>query len=335
MVEEIGNTLRDEGMILLWDKNLSVGTGFNEQIKKFISHSHVFLPIITKSSSERGWVHEEIGYAIANNIPILPLAIDDKLPEAMMRELQAILVPRDPEEIKKKLKYKVFSNLIKRYEKPKYATYQCAEFTDDRAVLMAKYANDVLLMQNHGMVRQKGGLSSFHIPKEVITDKIWTYRYGDYRMSSHHCRCQRDERLALEEHASVAGCKLIIDPTLTYDFYGPNARKKRLECLKIFLISSTGKKTQVAFDSQDDNWGNFSSITIVGDWFYAESHAGKIGKGYDQTIFTRHAPSIQHRIELFDQEFQALLDKNGWNEHNCHDLALKEINNIIAGIKVP
>jgi uncharacterized protein with PIN domain len=220
LVQQIGKILKKEGLTLMWDQKLSVGAGFNEQIRAFIAHSHVFLPIITKSSSERGWVHEEIGYAIANNIPILPLAIDDKLPEAMMRELQAILVPRDPEEIRKRLKYKIFSNLVKRYENPKFATYQCAEFTDDRAELMAKYARDVLLMQNYGLVRQKGGLSSFHIPKEVIEDRIWIDRYGGNKMSSHHCRVQREERLALEEHASIAGSKIIIDPTLTYDFYG-------------------------------------------------------------------------------------------------------------------
>jgi hypothetical protein len=104
--------------------------------------------------------------------------------------------------------------------------------------------------------------------------------------------------------------------------------------LKKFLISSTGKKTLVAFNYQNNMNNHFSSITIVGDWFYAQSHAGKIGKGYDQTIFTRHAPSIQHHIDQFDLEFQTLLEKNGWDEHNCRDLALKEINNIIAGIKV-
>jgi hypothetical protein len=329
LVEEIGNTLRDEGMILLWDKNLSVGTGFNEQIKKFISHSHVFVPIITNSSHRRGWVHQEIGYAIANNIPILPLAID-KLPDAMMRDLQAILLSRDPEKIREKLKYKIFSNLIKRYEKPLYATYQCAQFTADRAELMANYARDVLLMQNHGMVRQKGGLSSFHIPSEVITNDIWTARYGKVKVSPHHCRIQREERLALEEHASVAGCKIIVDPSLIYEAYGPNARKKRLEWLKKFLISPTGEKAQVAFFPETED--AHISTTIVGDWFYAESHSGKQGRGYHQTIFTRHAPSIQHWIDLFDQEFQMLLDEKKWDIDNCREQAVKEIDDIIKNI---
>jgi hypothetical protein len=330
LVRKIGENLEQEGLTVMWDQKFSVGTGFHEQIKAFINHSHVFLPIITKSSNRRGWVHQEIGYAVANNIPILPLAIEI-LPDAMMRELHAILVPRDSEKIKEKLKYNVFSNLVQRYENPIYAIYQCAEFTEDRAELMKKYARDVLWMKNYGKVRQKGGLSSFHIPKEVIADNIWNTRYGDHKMSSYHCRCQREERLALEEHAAVAGCKIIIDPTLSYDVYGKSARKARLKCLVNFLKSTAGENAQVAFN---DEKNTHSSITMVGDWFYAESHSGKQGKGYHQTIFTRHAPSIQHRIDLFDQEFSALLKKSGWSEDNCRDRAVEEIEQIIDRIKV-
>lgn len=331
LVHQISENLEKEGLTVMWDQKFSVGTGFHEQIKNFIKYSHVFLPIVTKSSSERGWVHQEIGYAVAHNIPILPLAIE-MLPDAMMRELHAILVPRDPEIIREKLKYNVFANLIQRYENPIYATYQCAEFTEDRAILMEKYARDVLWMKKYGIVRQKGGLSSFHIPGEVITHRVWKDRYGKVRMSSYHCRCQRAERLALEEHAAQEGCKLIISPDLTYNVYGRAARKKRLEWLIKFLDSSNGKKAKIAFYSEKET---HSSITIVGNWFYSESHSGKQGRGYNQTIFTSHAPSIEHRIELFDQEFSELLDNMGWDENNCREKAIERIKEIIGTIKIP
>jgi hypothetical protein len=331
LVEEISKNLENEGLTVMWDQKFSVGTGFHEQIKNFIAYSHVFLPIITESSNERGWIHQEIGYAVANNIPILPLAIE-KLPDAMMRELHAILVPRDPDRIKEKLKYDVFANLIQRYENPIYATYQCAEFAEDRAILLTKYAHDVIWMHNYGLLRQKGGLTSFQIPREVIFHEIWTQRYGKTKRGSpFQNRCQRGERLALEEHAAVAGCKLIIDPS--FSAHGELARKKRLKCLNKFLKSSNGKKAKVTFHNKESS-GSSSNVTIIGDWFYSESQSGKPERGYNQTIFTRHAPSIQHRIELFDKEFSELLKKQRWDEDNCREYAIKDIDEIINSIKV-
>lgn len=53
------------------------------------------------------------------------------------------------------------------------------------------------------------------------------------------------------------------------------------------------------------------SLTIVGDWFMAESMAADINKGYRQTIFTRHAPSIRDRVRAFDQEFEELCQEPG------------------------
>ena len=69
----LANILEENGLIPMWDENFTWGHGFPEQIKNFISHAHVFVPIVTKASSKRGWVHQEIGYARALNIPILPI----------------------------------------------------------------------------------------------------------------------------------------------------------------------------------------------------------------------------------------------------------------------
>jgi hypothetical protein len=52
------------------------------------------------------------------------------------------------------------------------------------------------------------------------------------------------------------------------------------------------------------------SNTYVGDWFSAESVSAIVGQGYFQTIFTRHAATIQEKIANFDSEFQELLVDN-------------------------
>ena len=108
-------------------------------------------------------------------------------------------------------------------------------------------------------------------------------------MTKFHCRCLREERYALEQHARVAGCRLMIDPSLNYEKYGPVARIVRLQTFVNCLKQMKDEKVQVAFNERMDKEG---SVTIVGDWFAAESVSSSVGQGYRQTIFTRHAPSM-------------------------------------------
>lgn len=326
---KIVEVLENKGLTPMWDKNFSYGTRFHEQIKTFIAHAHVFLPVITEASSERGWVHQEIGYAMALNVPVLPVTLG-KLPGEMIRELHAVQLSKDLKDSIDQLSKEVFDNLIDRYSKPSCSLFHCADLTEDRAKMIAKSANEVLSFRAHGCVRQKGALSSFHIPDKVDTHPIWKQRYGDVNRSQYHFRCQRDERIALEKHASKSGCRLIIYPYLKYEMYGNAARKVRLETLVDFLESMPDDKVQVAINYELDQGEN---LTLVGDWFLAESVSGTIGQGYRQTIFSCHAPSMRSRIELFDQEFDELLQAMGWIASSSKRAAINIIKEIIADIK--
>ncbi len=42
------------GVHVLWDRGFLLGSGFHEQIKTQIAYSHIFMPIITTESSQRG-----------------------------------------------------------------------------------------------------------------------------------------------------------------------------------------------------------------------------------------------------------------------------------------
>jgi hypothetical protein len=340
LVRELREILRANGLEPMSDHTFAFGSGFPEQIKLYIAHSHVFLPVITLSSSKRKWVHQEIGFALAHNIPILPLTIGDCLPDAMMRELHAIRLSVDPktdlalciEEMKSFITKEMIEALVSRYRDIRLAHFQCAEFTEDRAALLAEYANDVRGLGGMGIVRQKGGLSSFHIPREVITHRIWVDRYGPLGQGPLHRRSLREERIALEEHAKKSGSRLIVNPCLDYIDYGQYARKCRLKWLLNFLEKTdAGKIAQVAIPKKLES--NLS-ITIVGDWFYAESQHAKLGQGYSQTIFSRHAPSIQSKIDLFDQEFDELLEDRGWDIKDCREKAIEYIRKIKNKINI-
>ncbi len=332
LAEKVCAVIENSGLEPLWDERFAYGWGFHEQIKMFIAHAHVFLPIITESSSQRGWVHQEIGYALALNIPVLPVAWG-KLPDEMLRELHAVVLTDAKEnhesELSRKLTLCSVSALLTRYLDDSHALYETAPISEDRALLMARYANQVQQLGRTAMLRQKGGLSSLHIPDLVISHPVWKDRCGGIQKGAFHNRCLRDERIALEHHARKSGFKIIIDPHLTYDAYGPPARKIRLNSL-IHFLSSTGNdpKYQVAFCRES---GIHESITILGDWFYAESAFASQGSGYRQTIFTRHAPSMKAKIDLFDQEFNSLLDKLDWKAETSKLKAMERLRKIADG----
>lgn len=332
LAEKVCAVIGNLGLEPLWDERFAYGRGFHEQIKMFIAHAHIFLPIITKSSSERGWVHQEIGYAVALNIPVLPVAWG-MLPDEMLRELHAVVLPDAQEdhelELSRKLTCASVDALLAGYLGEAHVSYETAPLSEDRALLMTRYAKQVQQLGRAATLRQKGGLSSLHIPDLVITHPVWKDRCGDRPKGAYQCRCQRDERLALEHHAREAGFKLIIDPHLAYDTYGPTARRVRLGTLIDFLSSTDNNpKYQVAFYREG---GIHESITILGDWFYAESVSASLGAGYRQTIFTRHAPSMQAKIDLFDREFAGLLADRGWKPGESKAHAMKLLKEIAAG----
>lgn len=305
-VLQLAEILRQIGLMPLYDANIQPGTSFDDSIRKYIAHSHVFMPFITRESSEKGWVHQEIGYAMALNIPVLPVSREE-LPEAMIDRLHAITLDENLSNAREKLDYAVFRNLVEGCT-PEMSTYWCTEQPPERAVMMARMADDVRSMGYTGMLRQKGGISSFQIPDRPISHRIWTQRYHTVLKNDYHCKCQLGERKALEAHARANGCRLIINPTIITRLYSPIAQRARLSTLLDFLCSMKDCDIDVAFD---DQLTFNESVTLVGDWFSAESYFRSETQGFMQTMFTRHAPGIRDKIDIFDSEFFSLLEING------------------------
>ena len=327
LVERIAAILSRNGLQPMWDRNFAYGQGFHDQIKNFIAHAHVFLPVLTKTADARKWVHQEIGYSMALHIPVLPIAVEE-LPGEMIQQIHALRMEGDdPETLSQHLSKEVIEALIERHASSSEALYACADLPEDRARMMTAYANDVFALGERDVVRQKGALSSFHIPTETVGHSIWRRRYGLAERSEEHCRHQRQERLSLQRHAQVAGCKLIIDPTLKYERFGPDARLSRLESLLKFLKEMDDSRCWVAIKEGMDSR---VSVTILGTWFAAESLTGSAGKGYRQTIFTRHAPTIMEKFGDFDAEFDELLASAGVKHVDSRGWAIGVIEKIVA-----
>lgn len=139
LVGRIASILEGHGLQPMLDTTFSSGHGFTGQIKNYIAHSHVFMPVITKESSIRGWVHQEIGYAMALNIPVLPISTG-QMPGQMIQELQAVRWEEGKywrRANKSKLSRKVFDSLVRRAKLEPKTQFAPARYQEKRIAFQA------------------------------------------------------------------------------------------------------------------------------------------------------------------------------------------------------
>lgn len=327
-VERIVRVLQENGLTVLWDKEFAVGKGFQEQIRTFIAYSHVFLPVLTAQSSQRGWVHQEIGYAMALNVPVLPVAME-VLPGQMLEQLHALRVGRDEAQLKAELSLQVFDRLVSAAADPNLALFQLASEQEDRSLLVAKRAREVLALGYRGHVRHRGTYTAFDIPENSLTNALWRERYDGFHRSPYQNQLKREERLALGEHAKGAGCSLIVNLHGTFDQYGPLARPSRLRVLRSFLESMPDEKVRAAINNQMQHGEN---VLLVGDWFVAAPGAGAQGVGHRRTAFSRHAPTMLGHIGQFDEHLHELLATAGVDPSDSRRAVIAEIDRVLADI---
>lgn len=322
LAEKIATIITEAGMIPLWSKKISLGKGFDPYIKFFIECAHAFIPVLTENISI--WVNHEIGYAMAHHVPFYPVMTTKTLPKGMIETIHAISIPTEYEALRKILIRDVFSKI--QHDTIPRSVYTRAQFVEDRASMMKEYADILRQIEVSGIVRQKGGLSSFHIPNVPIHDRRWINRYLPEARGNYHKEKQLGERVALQNHATVAGCRLIINPFYAIEGRSPLAAKTRLQELIDFFTMMPDDKVIVAIQKQPVGK---ESLTIVGDWFLAESVSFRDGDGFTNTFFTRNAFEITKRIEEFDYELTTLLRDANWTETDSKKKAIVELETML------
>lgn len=320
----------------IWDKDIRPGTAFSDAIRGLISHAHIFMPIITENSQKRPWVHQETGYAMAINVPVLPIAVNT-LPTEMTAQLQAITVKEDLSDLAERLQEANIEQVVVPPPARPVAIVDVADWPETRTELIAQYANRVVELGSYGYLRHRGALSSFCLPDKDVNDPVWERREGTKPRSHYYHMLQREERRALELHARACGCSLIIDPSIHFDItkLGPLAVKTRLETLLEFLQSIPDEEkspdsplVRVVISPR----ARGANMLIVGDWFVAESMVPRPGEGYRQTVFSWHAPTVLRQARKFDQEFEELYRASGLEKNASRKHAISEIQKIIGGL---
>lgn len=323
-IEKLVAILEQMGLHPLWDKNISPGNRFTDEIAELISRSHLFMPILTPNSVQSHWVHQETGFAIALNIPVLPIGIGN-VPAGMMADLQAITTQKNLSDLSEKLSQIDFEQLILPKPTIPIGTIQIAETFEERLENTVKYANWVLDRNEYGLVRVQARFSVFAVPNLPISDPIWDQREGAVKRGTRVRELQLQGRQLLERHARVANCRMIINPVLgTAKEQGDYAFEARLSTLLGFLKSMPPEKIEIVISSQTHP----GTLTIVGDHFLSESRAFLLS-GYVHTAFNSHPPTVFQRIRRFDQLFYEIKAQN----HPYNEQAIQLIESILEKTK--
>lgn len=342
---ELAQKLRDHlqkiGARPMSDLNIPEGARFNEDIRRQISFAHIFISLLTGNSKNRPWVHQELGYAMGLRIPILPLALDE-LPGGMAHEIQAIKVDPELKDLAPRVTAPILNNVVDSAQRAATALFECAAMMYQRTKTLVDNADEIHRLYGPARIRQRMAFSSFSIPNRHIKHPDWDERDGFEKRSPEIRGLLLEERRIMEKHSREAGCDLILDPyvqsssTMKATGMGREAEfahsmsptLKRLDILVDFLESMPDDRVRVVFQRGNIDGG----IHIIGDWFTAEAVVPHYKGGYQQTIFTRHAPTVLAKIQAFDQEFEEMLQDANPDGSSSRQVAIKKLKEIIDGL---
>jgi hypothetical protein len=297
-----------------FDEDIRPGAAFTDEIRAMIARSHVFLPLLTEDSATRPWIHQEIGYAMALDIPVVPVVVGAKgrssgwLSGEMIAQLHAVVIqdPNDRESLIAALRAVRIDNLLDAAPLTPRSMIEVADWPEVRTECMARYGELVAELAGSQPLRQKGALSSFCIPDVPPHDPIWKDREEPRVRSEYYHYLQRNERRSLERHAIGAGCTLIVYPAINLKHISARATVIRLRTFRDFLASACEESRTLRIVESKQALG--TNLTIVGNYFFAESKAPRPG-GYRQTLFNWHAPTVWRAVKAFDQEYEELVHR--------------------------
>lgn len=299
LLDAVVEALRDRGVCPWWDKELGPGRLFLDEIKQKIATAHLFVPLLTSTSSLRPWVHQETGFALGINVPVLPIAVDT-LPNAMLADTQALVVREDLSDLKERLREVDLESIILPLLPRPPLLYSIADVPESRTEALVAQGTRLVASVASGPIRQRALFSSFSIPDEPPTAKVWDYLDSEQPRSEYYRGLLRQERQLLERQARDHGCTLILTPLIDLGPVGPVVHRIRIETLIGFLESAEKGFVNIIF-ADSFRAGN---ETILGDVLLARALPPQANRDYQQTLFTSHAPTVIQACRKFDEAYR-------------------------------
>jgi hypothetical protein len=304
--------LKSLGHFVSLDKSIRAGADFMQTIQRQIKRAHFFVPILTPAAWASEWVQQEIGYAVACAIPIVPVVVGEFAMKGMIDRIQAITVKQNVTERTLCTRFrKVLSQVTIDEPQATYdAVFRCDVDENRRAMEIADTAEEIARNcqgAQEAAVMQRSPLTSFCLPEQEA-DPHWRGVPVD-----EHGWFYPRERIAMENLARLHGCDVIIDPCFSPPPGSPkrylsSIQRAKLRTLADFLCQNQRHAlTRVVVQ----RFVQAESETIIGDhWMGHSAAVMRIGTRRE-TISTWHEPTVLRYKTKFRSDFDHLLRQQG------------------------
>lgn len=321
----VTKTLRDLGHQVKEMRDLEGGAKWRYEIRQWIDWSHFVISVITKKSSRRAWIHQEIGYALGRHVPVIPIVYKTTLPPLAFLDDFHCIVANSPFDLEAELREMDWAKIISKL-KPSdpFPVSECDNNAEKRSELLTKTAEEIRreFPRSQIRIRQRSRLSSFSVPRDCHAEP-WT---SVKNLELELFWLKPKERIAMQKFADRGGCDLMLDPDY-YEYadgrnwlsqrpphrlvkirpgYNPYVQRARLITLCDFLQNKRDSEVRVVVENGSTS---SASITIIGDhWFTSSAGVAPFGKSR-KTISTWHAPTVGWQCEEFDTEFETTFNE--------------------------
>jgi hypothetical protein len=253
-------------------------------------------------------VHQEIGFAIALGIPVLPIVIG-QVSRELIDDRQVLEVSAGASDALERLSKAGLGQIVGSAEESPYQTIQTVNWMNARSGRLAERLEKLWKRGERCVIRHRGPFSSFSIPEKDVMHPVWEEYEPEFQDVGFRETALR-ERRAVAKHVEQAGVRLLLSPTTV-----PH-KAARIETL-IHSLKRLKKVVVAVVDHSLDG-----TLMIASDWFAAISHARR-GTTYRHTVFESHAPTVLRYEELFECELRAALDAQGVSESCSLEKALE------------
>jgi hypothetical protein len=313
------------------DQKIKGGRDFRNQIEAAILSAHFFVPVLTPGAEDRDWVQQEIGFAVALNVPVLAVSVGkENVPGGMIGQRQAIVVPAGASvrDLTKAFRAADIPELIEHTGFSKRMLMEVVHEPEDRPTVLKAYLDQSRELHGYAFIRHKAYYGTFSIPVDRnIGSSIWKQREHGWNRQAGYLRKQWEERNALAEHARKKGCRLIIDPRPRLWPGDKTGWRARLKVLRAFVSGMPDSKIEVVPGQLKDCHNQL----IAGSVFMAEADSRVVGQGYPRTHLTRHAPTVLRETREFDEEFEAACDRHRISAGESKAYTIKVLDRLLAG----
>ena len=296
----IVHILEERGIVCFHsERDIRVGEEFDSKLVHQIHQSALVLVVWSAHAAASCWVNQEIGIALAKQVPVWPMVVDQTtLQGAVFRRQGSDLSKHaDPYQEITRLADEITKGFPREQFQPRVDQYLLGKEprTKHLIALLAQVNN---ARPEGYILRIAAAFSSFGVSADA------DYRVARYHSHEYH-ELLIQEREEVCRMARWAAVKVILWPERVYDEAFMRIRFRNL----LHYLESNHDDQHVQF-VLGRHWGDNRHILDRNALVMGVKSPGSTRPGYDLTTVTYHGPTVTVAINEFDARFQDL-----WDQH--------------------